>query len=56
MKNKRIISFLLLFVLLFSISTVAFAYRTDPSKIQPDLYFGSEVIIGNNLFIDELDN
>ena len=49
MKNKHIISFLLLFILLFSISTVAFAYRTDTSKIQPDLYYGSEVIIGNNL-------
>ena len=43
--NKRLISFLLCLVLFFSITICAFA-STDISKIQPDTYYGSVVIIG----------
>ena len=43
--NKRLISFLFCFILLLSVTTCALA--TDVSKIHPDTYNGSVVIIGN---------
>ena len=46
--NKKIISFLLCIILLISLSATVFA-KTDISKIQPDTYYGSFVIIGNNM-------
>ena len=43
--NKHLISFILCFILLISLPIIAFA-STDVSKIQPDTYYGSIVIIG----------
>ena len=47
--NKRLISFLLCFILIFSFSITAFA-STDISKIQPDNYNGTIVIVGDTYY------
>lgn len=47
--NKKIISFIICFILLFSIITCAFA-STDISKIQPDNYNGTIVIVGDTYY------
>jgi len=47
--NKRLISFLLCFILIFSLSITAFAY-TDISKIQPDNYNGTVIIVGDTYY------
>ena len=44
--NKKVISFIICLILLVSISCCALA-KTDPSKIMPDTYYGSVVIIGD---------
>ena len=50
MMNKKIISFIICFILLFSIITCAFA-STDISKIQPDNYNGTITIIGDPYYL-----
>jgi uncharacterized protein YkwD len=49
--NKSIISLLLVLLLFFSLSSLAFA-STDISKIEPDTYYGSIIIIGPTEYHD----